>query len=303
MHRWTTREELVHQTVTRDGQGQTRRSIARALGVSRNTIRNILEEHARNQETPHSAIAPKATRAPRPKAIDQFGEFITGLIEKYSNITAQRLFEELREKGFKGGHTAVKVHLRSIRKPTKPEPSLPTPVYAAGEMAESDWAKRTIDFRNGQRRSLQFFGYILTHSTRKSFSVHERSDLHALMDAHVSTFEHFDGSAKTCKYDCQKAIVLRWEGPQPIYNPRYLAFATHYGFKPLACRPGHPNDKPRVERIFSELDDSFFNARSFHDVDDLRAQLARWLETICDPRPHKTEGSPHRSCSVTRSAG
>lgn len=287
MYRWTTREELVLQVVTRAREGQTRRSIARALNISRNTARKILVEHARTQQLPHLAITPKPARVPRARPLDAHRATIAKLLEEYPNVTAQRIFEELREKGFSGGYTAVKRYVRGVRPAAKPEPSLPTPFYDAGEMAESDWATRTIQFGNGDRRKLQFFGYILTHSTRKSFSVHERSDLHTLMAAHVLTFERFDGLAKTCKYDCQKAVVLGWEGPQPLYNPRFLAFATHYGYRPLACRPGHPNDKPRVERTFDELDESFFNARSFQDLDDLRAQLARWLETICDPRPHR----------------
>lgn len=286
MYRWTTREELVFQVVTRAREGQTRRSIARSLQVSRNTVKKILLEHAIKKDTPHLALEPRPARAPRIRPLDAHRGTILKLMEDYPDITAQRVFEELREKGFAGGYTAVKKYVRGIRPAPKPEPSLPAPIYDAGEMAECDWATRTIRFATGEQKRLQFFGYILTHSTRKSFSVHERSDLHTLMAAHVETFAHFDGLAKACKYDCQKAVVLRWEGPQPLYNPRFLAFATHYGYRPVACRPRHPDDKPRIERTFDELDDSFFNARSFHDLEDLRRQLARWLETVCDPRPH-----------------
>ena len=107
------------------------------------------------------------------------------------------------------------------------------------------------------------------------------------MDGHVRTFERFGGLARECKYDNQKPVVLRWEGRQPIYNPRYLAFATHYGMRPFACRPGHPNDKPRVERSFWEFERSFLNGRSFRNADDMRAQLLTWCDRICDRRPHK----------------
>ena len=47
---------------------------------------------------------------------------------------------------------------------------------------------------------------------------------------------------------------------------------------------GDPNAKPRVERSFWEAERSFFNGRSFVDFEDLRAQLARWLDTIVDQR-------------------
>ncbi len=90
----------------------------------------------------------------------------------------------------------------------------------------------------------------------------------------------------------QKAVVLGWEGRQPIYNPRFLAFATHYEFRPVACRPGHPNDKPRVERGFWEFERSFLNGRRFRDVEDLRHQLAEWERTTCDARLHKKTRRP-----------
>ena len=93
-----------------------------------------------------------------------------------------------------------------------------------------------------------------------------------------------EGAAQVCKYDNQKAVVLGWEGQQPIYNPRFLAFATHYEFRPHACRHWHPNDKPTVERSFWEFEKSFLNGRSFRDLDDMRAQLAHWLDRIVDHR-------------------
>ena len=122
---------------------------------------------------------------------------------------------------------------------------------------------------------------------RYRFRLHERCDLHALMDGHVATFQRFGGAARECKYDNQKPVVLAWEGAQPLYNPRFLAFATHYEFRPRACRPFHPNDKPHVERAFWEFERSFLNGRHFHDIDDMRAQLVVWERDICDVRPHK----------------
>jgi transposase len=284
---WTTREELTHQTVTLCRQGMTRRAIARALGISRNTVRKLLVAHARARSGPHDALAAPPARAPRDSKLTPFAERIAALLARYPEITAQRVFEELRGTGFGGGYTAVKTHLRKVRPKQRPEASKPTPVYAAGEMAESDWSPHTIDFTNGTRMAVQVFAYVLTFSTRKSFRLYERSDFFALTDGHVATFERFGGAARVCKYDCQKAVVLGWEGQQPLYNPRFLAFATYYEFRPQACRPRHPNDKPRVERSFWEFEKSFLNGRHFHDLDDMRAQLAEWERTTCDPRPHK----------------
>jgi transposase len=42
---WRSREELVHQVALLAKQGESRRAIARALGVSRNTVRTLLATH------------------------------------------------------------------------------------------------------------------------------------------------------------------------------------------------------------------------------------------------------------------
>jgi len=152
---WTTREELTHQTVTLCRQGMTRRAIARALGISRNTVRKLLVAHARARSGPHEALAAPPARAPRESKLTPFIERITALLARYPEITSQRVFEELRASGFAGGYTAVKTHVRKVRPTKRPEASKPTPVYAAGEMAESDWSPHTIDFTNGTRTTVQ----------------------------------------------------------------------------------------------------------------------------------------------------
>jgi transposase len=280
---WRTREELIVQLVTLHRQGLSRRALARALGVSRNTVRMLLATHATARVTEHKALPPRPERAPRASKVDAYQARITALLQQYPDITAQRVFETLREEGFLGGYTAVKKSLRRLRPPPRPEPSLATPDYGPGEMAENDWSPYEITFTNGQKETVQAFSYVLVYSHRKFFDLYRHADFHALLDGHVGAFTRFAGCAGTCTYDSQKNVVLRWEGQQPIYNPRFLAFAAHYAFRPRAVR-GQPNAKPRVERSFWEAERSFLNGRSFADFEDMRAQLARWLDTTVDQR-------------------
>lgn len=279
-------EKLVHDVVLLAKQGMSRRAISRALKVGRNTVRDILAAHETARGAPHLALVPPAVLV-RPSQLDGFRPRIDGLLATFPDITAQRVFEELRSAGFVGGYTAVKVLLRRIRPKASVTPSLATPVYGPGEMGECDWSEYRVEFTQAPPRKLQAFGYTLRHSTRKCFSFHQRNDLFALMDGHVRAFERLGGAARHCKYDNQKPVVLRWEGAQPIFNPRFIDFATYYEFQPVACHPRRPNEKPRVERSFYELTLSFFRGRKFRDEADLAAQLRHWLDTICDPRPLK----------------
>lgn len=287
MSAWSTREELVHRVVVLHAQGVGRRAIARAVSVSRNTVRKILEQHQAARDSGHTALAAPPARAPRPKKIDGFAAQVSELFTRFPDITAQRVFEELTRAGFDGRYTAVKDYVRSARPCPAVTPSLATPVYGPGQMAESDWSPHTIDFTVTGRRTVQILAYVLCHSRRKSYGVFDHPDGFALMEGHRATFGRFGGAAHECKYDGQKPVVLGWEGQQPIYNPRFLAFAAHYEFRPVACRRGKPNDKPQVERAFWGWEQSFLNGRSFRDVDDLRAQLAVWECEVHDVRPHK----------------
>jgi transposase len=281
---WRSREELVHQIVTLARDGLSRRAITRSVGVSRNTVKAVLAAHQIGRTAEHAALSPRPARAPRASKLDRFKPRIAELMTQYPDITAQRVFESLRAEDFNGGYNTVKKYVRAARPKPQPQPSLTTPEYGPGEMAESDWSPYAITFTDGQRLIVQALSYVLVHSKRKAFALFTSNDLHALMDGHVQAFDRFEGCASQCKYDSQKPVVLRWEGSQPIYNPRFLAFSSHYEFRPLAVRRGHPNDKPRTERSFWEVERSFLNGRSFRDLSDMRAQLAAWMDEVVDPR-------------------
>lgn len=279
-------QKLIHDVVQLDKEGMKWRAIARALHISRNTVRQIVNDHGGARATEHCAL-PRPRRRPRPSKLDPFRPQLDELFRTYPDITAQRVFEILREKGFAGGYTGVKVLVRRIRPRPAPKPSLETPPRVPGDLAECDWSPYPVTFTHAPPMTLQAFGYTLRYSTRKYYGFHEGNGLHPLMDGHVHAFERFRGAARRCKYDVQKPAVLRWEGPQPIYNPRFIDFATYYEFSPVACHPGSPNEKPRVERSFYELTLSFFRGRSFRDPADLKAQLIHWMDTIADARTIK----------------
>lgn len=297
MRRWHSREDLVQQTVTLSRDGVSRRAIARSLGVSRNTVKKILRRHARARKQEHTALPVSPKRAPRSKKTDAYRARIEQLLAKYPKITAQRVFEILsEEEGYDGGYTAIKEQVRSLRPKPKPTPSLQTPNWGPGKMAESDWSPYDVTFTDGRTTKVQLFSYVLVHSKRTYYQAFESYDVHALMAGHVEAFEHLGGVAACCKYDGQKAVAIRWEGNQPIYNPRFLAFCAHYEMRPWALR-GNPNVRPNVERGFWTHERSFLVGRDFRDLDDFRRQLSTWLDRTVDRRRR------HGSCALERFAG
>jgi len=94
----------------------------------------------------------------------------------------------------------------------------------------------------------------------------------------------------TCLYDNMKVVVSGYEDDVPIYNPRFLAFATHYGFRPVACRVRRPQTKGKVERPFSYVETSLFNGRTFSSLEHLNETTVWWLAQIADVRELRAFG-------------
>ena len=280
----------THDVVLLKTSGMSVRAIARSLKMGRNTVRDVLADHRQQRQDGAPLIVPRPAST-RSTKLDSYKDAIHRLLATYADITAQRVFEELRSAGYDGGYTMVRERVHELR-PRAPKISLPTPSYPPGEMAESDWSPYMIDFTGIGRRKVVACSYVLTYSRRKVYTFHAREDTHELMDAHVQAFTRLGGVAARCKYDRQKAVVLRHEGTQPIWNPRFIAFATYYEFSPHACQKRSPNEKPKVERAFWELECSFFNGRSFFDVDDLKRQHLRWVDEIADPRVTRGQHTP-----------
>ncbi len=113
-----------------------------------------------------------------------------------------------------------------------------------------DYATYTIDFTQTGRQRVQCFRYVLSWSRRQYLRFVKRQEFETTLRQDQSAFAHLGGVAACCLYDNFKVVVQGWEDDEPIYIPRFLAFATHYGFRPWACRPR----RTRRSRIYYRCD-------------------------------------------------
>jgi transposase len=280
-------EELGNLVVTLHERGRSQRDIAKELGVTRKRVRRILELTEKQRAEGHSALPPAPVK--RASTLDIHATFITEQLDLYPDITAVRLREDLTKKGFSGGYTIVKDLLRVMRPQPKKAP-VERFETEPGEQGQQDWSPYTIPFIDTGPAKVRCFSFVLGYSRRQYIHFCEHEDLLTLMRHHVAAGERFGGLPRTILYDNQKAVVLRWEAGRPLYNPRFLAFASHYGFRPQALPPRRPELKGKVERPFQYVEGNCLNARSFRDLAALNEHAEVWMNTTSDTHKHDTTG-------------
>ncbi len=269
-------------------EGKSMRSIAKDLHLSRETVRRIVDRHRHDRGEIDS---PMSRRKRRPSKVDRFEPQITKLLERYPNITIQRILEELRQEGYDGGYSILCERVALLRKSQSTNAEWVERFETRpGAQAQMDWAVYTIDFTCEGRRRVNLFSYVLGYSRRQYLRFTESQDFETTLREHVRAFEHLGGVAATCLYDNMKTVVSRYEDGEPVYNSRFLAFATHYGYRPIACRVRRPQTKGKVERPFDYVEKSLLNGREFRSLEHLNDVTAWWLKDKADVRMHGTTG-------------
>ena len=137
------------------------------------------------------------------------------------------------------------------------------------------------------RRRVYAFSYVLGYSRRQYLHFVESQDFATTVREHIRAFEHLGGVAATCLYDNMKVVVSGYDGDEPVYNPRFLAFAAHYGFRPVACRLRRPQTKGKVERPFGYVESSLLGGRTFRSLEHLNETTVWWLAEVADVRVHR----------------
>ncbi len=277
------RQELEQTLILMHHEGRSIRELCRQFHLGRNTVRRILRAHARRRDDGHEVLTKRFRRASK---LDGFDPEIKKLLEKYSDITGLRIYEELKEAGYCGGISILRERLKKLR-PPKREPVIRFETEP-GQQGQMDWSPYPIPFTRTGKSQVQCFSYILGFSRRQYIDFTLHRDFYTLIRRHQDAFQYYGGVPKECLYDNEKTVVLRWECGRPVFNPAFTAFITHYHCKPIACRQGRAETKGKIEAPFKYVEGNLLNGREFQDLEDLRAMARWWLKEKSDLHIHDT---------------
>ncbi len=282
------REELENRIIGAYRAGQSKRSLAREFRMSRNTVRRILRNH-KQQRGEEDALVIKKHRIPRERKIDRYLDQIKQLLERYPKITGVRIMEEIKAAGYDGGITQLRETVSKLRPKPKREPIIRFNT-APGRQGQMDWSFYNLTYSDGKREMVCCFAYYLKYSRRFYVDFCLKRNFHSMIRRHRDAFEYFGGVPQECLYDGERTVLLRWEAGRPVYNPAFVNFLTHYGCRPVGCRPGRPQTKGGVEACFRLIEGNLLNGRTFRNLDDLRTYTRVWMKEFADCRIHRETG-------------
>lgn len=247
-------------------------TIAAELGVHPDTVRAALQTE-------------RFLRGPAPRAAltDPYLDFIRGTLEQHPRLRATRLYQMLRDRGYRGSVVQLR-RVVALLRPPKQEAFLRLSTLP-GEQAQADWASfGTVTIGRAVRR-LSCFVLTLSFSRALYLEFFLDQSLENFLLSHVHAFTDWRGCPRTILYDNLKAVVLERCGRAIRFHPRLLELCGHYHFAAQPCRPFRGSEKGRVERAIQYIRHSFFAARPFTNLADFNRQALRWRDTVAHQRP------------------
>ena len=263
-------------------EGLNKTDIAKRLGVSRRVVHHWI---ATGQLERDLESTPPRTMRPRATKLDQYHAIIADRLGTYPELSATRLFDEVRAAGYDGGITQVRAYVARVRPRAEAEPLVrfETP---AGHQAQVDFAE--FRFPWGKRYALLV---VLGYSRLLWVQFSPRQTLATIITGLEAAFAYFGGVPHEVLFDQLKAVIVedqRADGGKLLENPEFLRFARHWSFRIRACRPYRAKTKGKIERPVRYLRSNFVYGREFVGDADLNAEALRWLDTTANQRVHRT---------------
>ena len=248
-------------------------TIARQLNVHHSVVRRVVETTGTGM----------ISRPVRSTMAEPYIPFIVETLEKYPTLTAARVWQMARERGYPGACDHFRTVVARYRPRPQPEAYLRLRTLP-GEQGQVDWGHfGNIQIGNAERK-LMAFVMVLSWSRQVYLRFFLNAAMPSFLRGHVGAFDFFGGVPRVLLYDNLKSAVLERRGEAIRFHPTLLELAGHYRYEPRPVAVARGNEKGRVERAIRYIRSSFFAARDFADIDDLNEQARLWCEGISRER-------------------
>jgi hypothetical protein len=246
-------------------RGHGVRAIARALAISRNSVRTVLAQG--------TAELPSIERA---ESLDAHLDTLRLL---YADCAGNRVrvWEEAQKQGIAISYPALTAFLRRQRIGVKEKRPAGRYHFEPGEEMQHDTSPHEVKIGERMRR-VQLASLVLCYSRMifaRAYPLWNRFHARVFLS---EALRHLGGAAARCMIDNSSVIIAHGTGKNAVAAPEMAALGERFGFVFVAHELGDANRSARVERPFHYIERNFYPGRRFADLDDLNAQLAAWCD-------------------------
>jgi transposase len=275
--------DVVTAIRTLAGRGVGKRTIAREVGVSINTVRRYLRgpvEAGQQVRPPRRLSADWRSEAQRLYAGAAEGNavvvrrLLAGAGLSVSERTIQRAVADLR----RAQRVAA---LATVRVETAP-----------GDQLQIDFGQKRLCI-GGARVRVFLLVAVLSYSRRLFVKalLNERGD--DWREGIAGAFTHFGGVPRTLLGDNARALVLGRDRATGTvsFHPGYLAFCRDWDVQPRACAPYRALTKGKTEAGVKYVKRNALADQAFDSFAALEQHLTTWM-ALADQRRHGTTREP-----------
>jgi len=271
MYKW-------HQIRVRRERGEGIKTIARALGISKNTVRKYLR----------SCDSPTFKARQYGKRVDPFREYIDEMLGK--GYIGTRIYEEIVAMGYRGSLSSLHRYIHKCKEQKAIRKLCTTRVETSpGQQMQYDWKEWRLPV--GERVvKIYLHEVVLSYSRKKHYSFSLRIGCQDVIRAIESAILFFGGTARELVIDNGKQMVWTHSRNGVVsYNEEFLRFCGLYGIEPRACSPYRARTKGKAERPLYYIQEHLLRGLIVENLEAFEAKLVTFTEAY-NQRPHSSLG-------------
>jgi transposase len=291
---------LMHQ------HGRGKKTIARALGMSKTTVKSYLHKLSLQKESIEELlklddpVLEARFHAGNPAYSDNRFDQMSENLEYYADelkrtgVTRKLLWDEYREKNQRGySYAQFCFHLGQHLKNKTPTMVLQ---HNPGEKLFVDFAGKTmsyVDKDTGEIKKGQVFVACLPYSDYGFAVVVPSQQSGDFLYALGACLRYLGGVPLIVVPDNLKSAVTKADRYEPVINNLMEEFATHYKMEVMPTRARKPKDKAMVERHVNLVYTHVFARLRNHQLMDLTSLNKAVLERINDHNQTRMQRKPY----------
>jgi transposase len=297
----------VVEIVRRWQRGEGARAIARAMGLSRNTVGKYLNEAEQlgvSRQGPPATnaqllalgrlnrTAPPVRAAPRAAQLEPYRERIAHWLQE-EKLQLTRV-GELLAPDVAVTYTTLRRFVRSQGLKAAPRDTVRMADTAPGEVAEFDCGRlgRLVDPTTGKRRLVWAMNIVLVYSRHQFVWPLVDQTLDEIIAGLEAAWAFFAGLPRRLIFDNFPAAVAGADALNPVFTRGFLEYSQARGFIGDPARVRKPTDKPHTERNVQYVRERLWKGGTFVDLADVREQAKRWCLEVAGQRIHGTIRKP-----------